>query len=413
MRWDPKDPVVAFDYYVNVPYGLQWQQDFSAEHGKPTAIGEWGVNSNTAGPFIEAAARWFEDHHMVYQNYWNSNAAFQGALSDGQYPEAGAVFQAIFGQGIDPYASDMTAIHLIGSAAVDLIIGHGGSDALAGGGSDDFLHGGSGNDILNGGAGDDLLDGGTGADTMTGGAGNDIYYVDASTDKVTEKQGATEGHDVVYASASYDLAATFVEELRLIGAGNLRADGNGQANALYGNAGNNILDGRSGADIMAGGAGNDTYYVDNARDKVIELQGMSQGQDTVYASVGHSLAGTFVETMWLTGSANIKAAGNDQANTIHGNIGNNVINGMGGNDILSGGGGKDSFVVAKAGRITISDFAAGDTLDLSAFLKGGKQISAAQSVDGAMLTIDSGTSILLDGLALSHLIRDGAGFHFV
>lgn len=575
-QWDPKDPVAAFNWYVNQAYGLQWQQDFASAHGKETAIGEWGVNSDTAGPFIELAAQWFKDHDMLYQNYWNSNADFQGSLSDGQYPNAGAVFQAIFGQGVDPYASDKTPIYRGGGSGVDLMVGHGGNDILSGGAGNDFLHGGSGNDTLNGDAGNDLLDGGSGADAMTGGAGDDIYYVDNAgdqviekagggrdtvyasvnfdmaglnvetlqlvgtanlngygsanadtiigndgrniidgragadtmiggkgddvyyvdnaNDRVVEKQGSAEGYDVVYASANFDLSATFVEELRLTGAADLNAFGNSQVNALYGNAGDNILDGRGGGDLMAGGKGNDTYYVDNVGDKVvelagegndtvyasvdydlagtnvenliltgkanlnaygsagadtitgndgnnildgrggadvmaggkgddvyyvdnvndrvIELQGSWAGNDTVYASVSYNLGGTFVETMWLTGSADISATGNSQANTLHGNSGDNVINGMGGDDVLSGGGGKDSFVFAKAGHATITDFDQGDSINLSAFLKAGKHVAVTQVADGTMLTIDPDTSILLEGLALSHLIQDGAGYHF-
>jgi Ca2+-binding RTX toxin-like protein len=574
-QWDPKDPVAAFNYFVNQPYGLQWQQDFADAHGKPTAIGEWGVNSDTAGAFIEMAAQWFEDHNITYQNYWNSNADFKGRLSDGQYPNAGKVFQAIFGEGVDPFANDTTVVNRSGGSGVDMLIGHAGNDILSGGAGNDFLHGRAGNDVLNGGAGNDLLDGGTGADVMTGGTGDDTYRVDNAGDKVIEKAGEGydtveasidfdmaglnvealrltgtadlkaygsagadtiignagnnvidgragadtmagglgddtyyvdnagdkvieaqyEGNDTVYASVSYNLAGTFVESLHLTGAADLNATGNSQDNALYGNAGNNVLDGKAGADLMVGGLGDDTYYVDhlgdrvvenvgegndtvyasinfdlagtnvetlrltgkadlsgfgsdgadslfgnagnnvldgrggadvmtggagddvyfvdNIGDKVIELQGKAQGNDTVYASVSYNLAGTFVETLALTGSANINATGNSQANTLIGNSGNNVLNGMGGDDVLTGGGGNDTFVFAKTGHATITDFGAGDTLDLLGLLKGGKLATVAQEHDGVMVTVDSGSSILLEGLDMAHLLKTDTGFHFV
>ncbi|MCJ2106260.1 hypothetical protein MKK70_12900 [Methylobacterium sp. E-041] len=51
------------------PYGLQWQQDFAAAHGKPTAISEWGVQTDDSAPFVKAMADWMSSHHMVYGNY--------------------------------------------------------------------------------------------------------------------------------------------------------------------------------------------------------------------------------------------------------------------------------------------------------------------------------------------------------
>ncbi len=354
-QWDPKDPVAAFNYFVNQPYGLQWQQDFAVAHGKPTGIGEWGVNSDTSGAFIEMAAQWFEDHNIIYQNYWNSNADFKGRLSDGQYPNAGKVFQAIFGEGIDPFANDTTVVN------------------------------------------------------RSGGSGVDVYYVDNAGDKVIEAQ--FEGNDTAYASVSFNLAATFVESLYLTGTADIDATGNSQDNALYGNAGNNVLDGKAGADLVAGGLGNDTYYVDHVGDRVVEHVG--EGNDAVYASVGYNLAATFVETLALTGTADINATRNSQANTLIGNSGNNVLNGMGGNDILTGGGGGDTFVFTKAGHATITDFGAGDTLDLAGLLKGGKVATVAQDHDGVLVTIDSGSSVLLEGLDMAHMLKTDTGFHFV
>lgn len=97
IRWNPTDPVKAWDEMVNSQYGLQWLEDFASAHKKPSAYPEWGVNSDGAGPYIAKAAQWFSDHNVLYQNVWNSNDAFPGKLSDGQYPNAAAAYVAAFG----------------------------------------------------------------------------------------------------------------------------------------------------------------------------------------------------------------------------------------------------------------------------------------------------------------------------
>jgi len=91
------DPTKAWNTMVSEKWGLQWHQDFAAQHHKPTAYAEWGVNSNSAGPYITLANKWFNDHHVLYQNYWNSNSNFQSDLSDGQFPQASATYKSVFG----------------------------------------------------------------------------------------------------------------------------------------------------------------------------------------------------------------------------------------------------------------------------------------------------------------------------
>jgi hypothetical protein len=96
-QWDPTDPVQAWDKMVNQTYGLKWHQDFAAAHSKPTSYSEWGIMSDNAAYYIQHAQTWFESHHVVFQTYWNSNTSFQGKLSDGQYPNAGAAYKTAFG----------------------------------------------------------------------------------------------------------------------------------------------------------------------------------------------------------------------------------------------------------------------------------------------------------------------------
>jgi beta-mannanase len=96
-KWNPTDPVKAWDEMVNDQYGLQWLEDFASIHKKPTAYPEWGVNSDEAGPYIERAAQWFSAHNVLYQSVWNSNDAFPGKLTDHQYPKAAAAYIESFG----------------------------------------------------------------------------------------------------------------------------------------------------------------------------------------------------------------------------------------------------------------------------------------------------------------------------
>ena len=98
MRWTSADPIAAWEAMVNRRFGLRWHQDFARSRGKPTAYSEWGVETASAAPYVQAAAEWFREHPVVYHCYWNSNAAFPGKLSDGQYPGVGAAFRELFGR---------------------------------------------------------------------------------------------------------------------------------------------------------------------------------------------------------------------------------------------------------------------------------------------------------------------------
>ena len=78
-------------------WGLDWHQAFAAAHHKPTACSEWGIDNNGAAPYIDKARAWFVDHQVVYDTYWDSNSAFTGKLSSGQFPASGAAFKRDFG----------------------------------------------------------------------------------------------------------------------------------------------------------------------------------------------------------------------------------------------------------------------------------------------------------------------------
>ena len=120
---------------------------------------------------------------------------------------------------------------------------------------------------------------GRGFDTLVGAAGDDAYYVNNIADRVTEAAGG--GTDTVYAKVNYVLQADQeVEFLRAFaGSTALSLTGNNLANKIYSGA---------GLDTLAGRGGIDTYYVNNAGDKVVETVG--GGTDTVFTSTNFALA---------------------------------------------------------------------------------------------------------------------------
>ncbi|MER9651388.1 calcium-binding protein, partial [Mesorhizobium sp. M0199] len=207
-------------------------------------------------------------------------------------------------------------------------------------------------DTLYGTSGDDVFHG-AGGHTMIGYGGNDTYYVDDIRDK--EIEAADGGTDKALASVSHALlAGSQIELLATANASGTTAinlTGNEFAQTIQGNAGANVINGLGGADMMSGYGGNDTYYVDNAGDKVFEAAG--GGADRVLAAVSHALAaGSEVELLSTTNSAGttaINLSGNAFAQTILGNAGANAIDGLGGADKMVGYGGNDTYYVDNAG----------------------------------------------------------------
>ncbi|MDO7835024.1 hypothetical protein Q4610_08175 [Sphingobium sp. HBC34] len=319
-----------------------------------------------------------------------------------------------------------------GTIGADSMYGNGGADILNGGDGDDILDGGTGADILRGGwggdtyyidnagdrieaealagggldrvistisfslgginveeielvgsanlnatgngfdnrlignAGNNVLNGATGSDMMEGGLGNDTYVVDIAGDVVVE--GLNAGTDLVRTALTVYMLADNVENLTASGNATHDFTGNALDNILIGGALDDILNGAAGADRLEGGKGNDVYYVDNAGDVVVEAGG--SGDDAIFSSVSYTLLGRYVETLTLTGSANINAVGNTQPNSLIGNSGNNVLRGGLGSDRLTGGAGSDIFgfdTTPGTGNVDrITDFSvADDTIRLS------------------------------------------------
>jgi len=227
------------------------------------------------------------------------------------------------------------------NVTIEDAIGGGGHDKIMGNGASNSLCGEDGNDTIAGGGGRDTLNGGAGADSMSGGVNDDLYYVNHSSDRVSETGG--QGLDQILSSASYRLAAgCSVEILDLMGTANLNATGNSYVNTLIGNAGRNILDGGAGADVLDGGSGNDTYIIDNAGDQVEEQS--SDSGDLVKTSVRISAGISGIENYTYTGTRDWTFTANELNNTVTGGSGSDTLTGGDGLDALLGNGGNDLLI---------------------------------------------------------------------
>ncbi len=258
--------------------------------------------------------------------------------------------------------------------------------------------------LLTGNSGNNILNGKSGADTMIGGDGDDVYYIDNSSDVVTEL--ANEGNDTLITDRSVaDLDAN-LENVTLVGTSSLDVVANAAANILTGNtgsnelyglagndtivagAGNDTLNGGAGSDQMVGGAGNDLYMVDSVFDTVTE--GADEGTDEVQSSLTYVLADN-LEHLTLTGVADINGTGNAADNEIEGNAGNNVLYGDVGNDFLAGNDGDDS-LYGGAGDDTLRGGSGNDFYLLDS---AGDQIVESSSSSGGVDTVETAFSITL------------------
>ncbi|MFO5474227.1 MAG: lectin-like protein, partial [Dolichospermum sp.] len=170
-------------------------------------------------------------------------------------------------------ATNVENLTLIGTAAIEGT-GNAVSNVLTGNGADNTLDGGAGNDTLNG---------GEGVDDLIGGLGDDIYFVDDSSDSITENAAA--GTDTVNSTADYDLSEN-IENLILTGTAAINGTGNTANNTITGNAADNVLDGDAGIDTLIGGLGSDTYFVDNSSDSITE--NANEGMDTAYTTINYT-----------------------------------------------------------------------------------------------------------------------------
>jgi Ca2+-binding RTX toxin-like protein len=305
-----------------------------------------------------------------------------------------------------------------------------GADMIDGGAGNDGIFGGAGNDTLTGGAGIDTLTGGAGVDNLRGGAGNDVYVIDDANDIINESLAGSNGVDTVASSVSFSLANTArllgaVENLTLLGAGNINGTGNALNNGIIGNGGDNtlsglggndtiqglggndVLDGGTGLDVLKGGDGNDTYVIDAAGDKVDE-EGKLDSADSVRSTITvdlNTLGGGAIERATLLGAGAVNATGNGGGNSLTGNKAANTLDGRGGADAMSGGDGADTYIVDNLGdTVTETNAAAAGGNDL---VKSSVTFMLGANVE--RLTLTEGGNTNGTGNGLNNIILGNGG----
>ncbi len=249
-----------------------------------------------------------------------------------------------------------------------------------------------------------IFAGTAGADTFTGTNGNDTYTVNNSGDTITENANA--GIDTVLATIDYTIGAN-LENLTIIGTGNLNGTGNALDNIITGNNDNNTLDGGAGNDTLLGLGGNDILRGGAGADILNGGDGIDYASYTTATTAltvdlsnaanntGDAAGDTFISIENLQGSliANSTLIGNAGDNLLIGFKGNDTLNGGGGDDNLRGGSGKDTFVFsggALTGANTIAAIIGKDTI--ADFLSGTDKIALSRATFAAInseLTFES------------------------
>ena len=273
---------------------------------------------------------------------------------------------------------------------------------------------------LTGARGSNVFFSGAGNDTLVGGASGDIYWVNATTDVVTELLNG--GTDLVNSSVTYVLSAN-VENLMLNGAAAIDGTGNELVNSLVGNGANNVLDGLGGNDSLTGGAGGDTFKVTLGVDTVTDF---GNGMDVLLVSSGATanvtMAANWVATAATTNSgiANINTNGfsvnlalasgtvgfnvtniGSSGTTLTGSSAANTLTSGAGNDTLVGGAGNDTYVVNSQSDQVKENLSGGtDTIQLIGSVS---SYSVADNVENFQFMDSAGNSSVVAN-ALNNLI---------
>ena len=232
-------------------------------------------------------------------------------------------------------------------------------------------------DTLYGNRGDDTLAVFGGEIRTYGRAGNDTIWLGAGTHVV---DGGS-GNDVVEAHATYEFDLSDLGHVF-------------QMHSFVGTDGDDVLIGGSGFDTLSYRYADGPIVADLSKHTVV-------GTTTDTISSFEALIGSAFDDKISGGKAN---------DVLNGFSGNDTIRGKGGADTLTGGDGNDTFVYAKkdAGGVDhITDFSAGDRLDLHDFFKGQKGAALDDIVRVADGANGSTVSANINGQFVELAVLDG------
>jgi Ca2+-binding RTX toxin-like protein len=240
-----------------------------------------------------------------------------------------------------------------------------------------------------------------------------IQQADASGDTVPTTVAGTsgnlifdtsEGDSVSAGSGSDTISAWGNNDTLSAGSGGTLIDAYGDDNLVYGGIGNDTLDALGAGTTLYGGTANELFEVNNSTDAVV---GSGIGVDTILSSVTYTLP-TLVDTLTLTGTANLTATGNsDAANRITGNSGNDRLVAGSGKDTLVSGAGVDTLVGGTGGDTYVINNSA-DVIEVAANRSDAVQSSVSYTLQAsaASLTL-TGTGNLTATDGSGHAVITG------
>jgi hypothetical protein len=97
----------VWDNKLNASYGEQWLVDFAATHEKRWALCEWGGNADEPD-WMQGQADFIKQYRPKYHAYWDQTTPTDAncKISNGAYPNMGAVYIAEFGDPLTVRAWD-------------------------------------------------------------------------------------------------------------------------------------------------------------------------------------------------------------------------------------------------------------------------------------------------------------------
>ena len=115
------DPDAAFQEMLS--NGLTEIAGMATSHGKPLAFPEWGVNQDNFGNYVKDVFDWCRAQSCLYATYWDSDGGYPGMLSDGSYPETGAMFRHLWNPAnypVEPIAAPVGVSAVAADATVQI-----------------------------------------------------------------------------------------------------------------------------------------------------------------------------------------------------------------------------------------------------------------------------------------------------